>query len=491
MVHQVLAESEAKLQKRASAEGSGEPETEEKDEEEKEEETKKEGSHREFLKVADACDYLSRNFHKVAFGKSAEDIPVDPQLGSGVAPGGPQSAMQVEPNTTTGTSLQPGQSGEATSGNQIPAKTEPSESPNENDAANAMPTNEGMMMAAQPENVLKQAADDPAELSQRLRHTLGGAAVGGLKGSLAGVPIGALLGLASGKGPAAGAAAGYGLGGVVGTGVGGVKGYGHGRRTQEALAELAALKAGTAKTASDRVREKFARAMLGKFAEDALNPAKIEAGTEPILQRAEGTNPAQMQGTPVGEGTPRETAPTDGQGAGRELISSNMAAIGYTKRDAKGPQKKPLAELLTEPALNAAHDTVLNQSLDSTSSAGVKISAARELLKAAAASSPEIKAIIDAMIKAAQGELPPPGQGVGGEADAMGASTVSGVSDEALAAAAEGVTTDELAKAQVILAMQTAQPGGMSEAGPEMGIPQGEGAGQEAVPPVEPPQMPA
>lgn len=71
---------------------------------------------------------------------------------------------------------------------------------------------------------------------------------------------------------------------------------------------------------------------------------------------------------------------SDGNQA-RRLIASNQAAIDATKRDAKGPVKSQLSEVLEEPALSSSTDPVLNENLRNTGSAGVKIAAAaREAL---------------------------------------------------------------------------------------------------------------
>lgn len=61
---------------------------------------------------------------------------------------------------------------------------------------------------------------------------------------------------------------------------------------------------------------------------------------------------------------------------GRQLISSNAAPKAATKREAKAPRKKELAEVLTEPAMSAAHDSKVQENLRSASKGGVKIAAA-------------------------------------------------------------------------------------------------------------------
>jgi hypothetical protein len=193
-----------------------------------------------------------------------------------------------------------------------------------------------------------------------------------------------------------------------------------------------------------------------KQAEDALFPAQISAGTEPVLQSAAGAPSCQSQGTEAGEGTPRETAPNTGEGSGRQFLSDNDAARNMTKGQAKSQNKGPLAELLTEPALSAAHDTVLQQSLDNTSSAGVKISAARELIRRHMAASPSNALKVANLVKKAMGEegiedtpeaAPVPPGDEGGEDLPM-----EPPSDAAMEAASAGVTPEELEAAQMLLA---------------------------------------
>jgi hypothetical protein len=66
---------------------------------------------------------------------------------------------------------------------------------------------------------------------------------------------------------------------------------------------------------------------------------------------------------------------------GRQLISSNAAPVSATKREAKAPQKKLLKEVLTEPALSASTDQVVNQNLRNASKGGVKIAAVKACLQ--------------------------------------------------------------------------------------------------------------
>jgi hypothetical protein len=65
------------------------------------------------------------------------------------------------------------------------------------------------------------------------------------------------------------------------------------------------------------------------------------------------------------------------------LINSNEAAIDATKEETKAVPKKQMGEVLTEPALSASTDKVLDEALgaDKVNQAGAKIAAARVLLR--------------------------------------------------------------------------------------------------------------
>lgn len=121
--------------------------------------------------------------------------------------------------------------------------------------------------------------------------------------------------------------------------------------------------------AQDRLVDAFLSTI--KQAEDAINPAHISAGSadSTALQRSAA---GEDGGAPAG-GKPQ--GPTG-------LIASNDAARNYTKGDAKSQVKGQLSKVLTEPALSAAHDNVLQKTLAHTGKAGVKISSQ---LKTAAA----------------------------------------------------------------------------------------------------------
>ena len=359
----------------------------------------------EFLKIADACDYLAENIHTVtdtrtpveklaeytaiheALMKEAveggphqtqkstpeSDPPKNPPLDSGITPGGPNSAMVAMSNQASGTSLDAGESGEAMSAHQSPKGVVPTEKTIPADAGNALETNKEMMMPEQPEAVLKQAQVNRTML----------------------------------------------------------------------------------KVAAHRIARKSGLpegVILRKLAAVADNPPSPEvAGTSPILQSSAGVPSALSQGSEAGENTPRETAPATGEGVGRNLVATNEAAMNATKGQAKTQNARAaLDELLTEKAMSPSGDKVLQKSLDNTPAAGVKISAARELLRKFASSSPENAAKVKATLAKLAMEPAIAGAGAAPEGGP------EPVSEEALEAAKAGVTPEEVEQAEQMLTAQTA-----------------------------------
>lgn len=488
MVGEVLQESREKLEKEASAPVDHAPAMFENSAGSSE---KIAGQYtmEDLNKIAAACGHLAENLHLViddrtpqeklaeyalihdALAKSAmeggdkqhqtqkanaeSDPPTNPPLDSGVNPGGPSSAMAAEGTNTPGVSLDAGESGSSTPGNQPDKVTAPSEKPCPMDAANAMETNKEMMMPEQPEDVLKQAAAiRKAEVVAAMRKEAG---VGGLLGRAAGQmarggrkAVGNVFGASA---PSVSRTAAQKGTRAVGNRINpaAVKGMPVGA-IRKTPASVAFGKIGTV------MEQKLAQARA-KLAEDAINPASIGGGTEPILQSNPGTPSPLMQGSEVGVNTPRETAPTSGEAAGRQHLSSNESAINATKGSTKKPNVvAAMNELLAEPAMSSAHDKTLQQSLDNASGAGVKISAARELVERFANQSPEHRHYVESLIKRAEGEEAaavdpgadsevPPEAMVPPEAEAGGLP----VSGEALQAAAQGVTPEDLAQAKVLL----------------------------------------
>lgn len=108
--------------------------------------------------------------------------------------------------------------------------------------------------------------------------------------------------------------------------------------------------------------------IMNKLAEDAINPAHIGAAV---------TNPHQS--SPEGVSQSEEAVPSQPGEVNKQdsLISSNQAAIDYTKQQAKAVPKARMGEVIEEPAQKKSTDPVLHQNLDATGEAGVKISSAQ------------------------------------------------------------------------------------------------------------------
>jgi len=444
--------------------------------------------------------------------------PVDPAQDSGApTPGGDDTAMKATPAMTQGENpAEAGETGEATEAHKPERETVPGEKPTEPSAPNAMETNKGMMMPEQPENVLKQAGME------------------GFQKALKGKPVQELRRMAARVKSSIPSRAGesalkegieHGSKKYIGAATDWLAAPGRARAAISEEARHRGLGLATRKGSpqwediklaqlmkkaqDSHVPAKVAAAMVSmltgeqvKVAEDAINPAVIVGGTDPELQRAAGIPSQLSQGYEAGEGTPRECAPNVGEGAGRELLSSIEAAINATKLQAKSQNKPALNEVLTEPAMSAAHDQVLDESLDNTSSAGVKISAARELLRKFASQSRENAFLVSELVKAAnemgsgvageEGSLSPEdlatASGVGeegvGPLPEAGAEGAGAPSDEALEAAHAGVTPEELMQAHVLLASSEDAAGQAAEqeaAAAQQQAPVGEGTGEEQV----------
>lgn len=353
---------------------------------------------------------------------------------SGTGVGG-TTAIPSAPNMASGMPPDAGEQGEATSGNQPPKATAPTEKANPQDASNAMETNQGMMMPSQPDDLLKQPGGDDAN------------------GKTASARANRVLTKVSGKAD---------------------------RDLREKVAQAKRTKVLMMKAAQAGIPPKVAMSFLKKLAEDDMHEdgSSAAAGTEPLLQSEPGVPSALMQGSEAGSNTPRDTAPTSGEGGGRELISSNESAINATKGQAKQQNKGALSELLTEPMQSSTHDQTLQESLDNTSSAGVKISAARELLKKLAASSPDVRRKVAALVKKAddpQGPVPPPAEGAEMAPEGIPPAEEAAPAPEggeesgleaALAAVLAGVTPEDLAAAEELLA-------GEAEGGAEAPVAEG------------------
>lgn len=134
---------------------------------------------------------------------------------------------------------------------------------------------------------------------------------------------------------------------------------------------------GSSKTASASA---IRAAVLRKLAGEDVMKANIEA--ERTANPLAGMG--QLESFDTSQPAPHQSGDASGSGNGngaRRLISSNESAINATKRDAKGPVKSQLSEVLEEPALSSSTDPVLNNNLQNTGKAGVKIAAARTALE--------------------------------------------------------------------------------------------------------------
>lgn len=216
---------------------------------------------------------------------------------------------------------------------------------------------------------------------------------GALAGNVGGAIVGSRLGRGNLLAKRIGVHAGGGVGGMLG-GRSAARANIEDERSKAAIEELAALKAaqggGEEKAASAYARNLMALGLY-KQAEDALNPAQLSGG------KAEATGAEPPHGaSPSEEGVPSE--PSDVQGQKRKMISSNDAAISYTKRDAKADPKSDVNDVLREPAQTSATDKTLDLVLDHTDEAGAKISSA-DLTRLAGA-----RAVIQKLASAHKGQ---------------------------------------------------------------------------------------
>lgn len=108
------------------------------------------------------------------------------------------------------------------------------------------------------------------------------------------------------------------------------------------------------------------RALL-KQAEDAINPARISAGTSGQ------TLETSVTGQPGPAASGKDRVPATAQGV-----------ADMTRREAKSVPKQEMGALLDEPMMSASHDTVLQQAFSHTNEAGAKISSAQHVKVAAA-----------------------------------------------------------------------------------------------------------
>lgn len=127
-----------------------------------------------------------------------------------------------------------------------------------------------------------------------------------------------------------------------------------------------------------------------KEAEDAINPAQISAGPAVAPEFSAAGEPG---GQPAG-GAPQ--GPTG-------LVASNEAAQKYTKGEAYANRKQDLGKYLSEPALGAAQDNVLQVAFNHTSEAGPKIASAQGAV-AASVKTAAARALLTSLAKSAEAE---------------------------------------------------------------------------------------
>ena len=175
------------------------------------------------------------------------------------------------------------------------------------------------------------------------------------------------------------------------------------------------------KTAGEEARDLILQKLAG---EDVLK-ANISASQNGGPLVGEGVQKTYASG----ESYPRQPGgPTDGFGnQNRKHLQSSSAATDMTKKDAKGPVKSQLAQVLDEPALSSKTETKLQENLRNTGKSGVKIAGSRAFLeKIAKEGTPEEKQRLKNLIKTAMMG----GMGAG-SAPAAGGMTATAAGDTA------------------------------------------------------------
>ena len=122
------------------------------------------------------------------------------------------------------------------------------------------------------------------------------------------------------------------------------------------------------------------------------------------LKKVAADQASNHAGVPSETGAPAEPSDVNKQ---KSMISSNEAAIKFTKGQAKADPKKDLNHLFVQPALSAAHDSVLQQAFSHTGEAGVKISAAVQTVQEAAIKTAASRALLSNLLKQAAEECAP------------------------------------------------------------------------------------
>lgn len=126
---------------------------------------------------------------------------------------------------------------------------------------------------------------------------------------------------------------------------------------------------------ADKIRAAFGQT---KEAEDAINPAKISAGSA--------VAPDTRESGQSGGSSPH----------GASAVSSNESATNLTRREAKAEAKADMKAYVTEPALSSSTDSVLQAAFSHTGEAGAKIASAMP----GAVKTAQAKALLDRIAEA-------------------------------------------------------------------------------------------
>jgi hypothetical protein len=323
-------------------------------------------------KLANALGFIEQQMLKEA----------DYDLGPGKGPG----SLEVMQATSSETNIDAGESGQATGKNQPPQT--PALQPEQVQQGNAgtgLQTNDDTMLPGYPaEGPIKNASADISALVlrnlQRMSKvaSFASSAKEVLTGSKAREAIGKFRGARKNLAVATKERA---PGAITNAIKGDVSTHGKAALKETAKtvgaygAGAAAVGAGAAAVKGKKKESSGLAATIRKTAEDAINPAQISGSGN--------VNPAEPPPGAAGAGEQVPSEPGDVTSQKR-LISSNEAAINYTKGEAKADPKRDVAQVLSEPPLSSSTDKVLERVFDNTGKAGVKISSAHSgMLKSA------------------------------------------------------------------------------------------------------------
>lgn len=338
-------------------------------------------------KLAAAVEYVVLVEKKADAPPAGVTIP-DPASATSQGPGEGPGALQVMQASSTEALPDAGQSGQAAKSEHIPPKDPAlqTEKVQEGKANTGLETNDEMKHPEQPTDPMGGKSASAMELLKK--H--GGITVGLVRdfdktAKYIGGRLSSLLNKFPGSKPAIDAAykqglkdslSGAGFGGVAGGVAGGAIGYAAGKSS------------GSKKEGSIDPRLVDWFLSQTKQAEDAINPAQISSPATITDQTAPPPGASES-----GKDVPSEPSDVTSQ---KSMISSNQAAIDYTRREAKADPKSDVNKVLTEPALSSSTDKTLNQVLDQ----GVETAKISEATKVAAARALLVKLAEDAEKKA-------------------------------------------------------------------------------------------